>query len=82
MMMLRYYGQPNAQHTAVDSCGQGVVLHDRHALVGPIGRVLEEHDGGPVVGKVLGKRAGRAGALVSDVARHSGVEGIASYNLM
>lgn len=48
------------EHTAFDSRGQSVVLDDRHALVRPIGRVLEEHDGSPVVGKVLGEGAGGA----------------------
>lgn len=83
MMMPRYCGPPNVQeHTAVDSRGQGIILHDGNALVRPIGRVLEEHHGGPVIRKVLGKRAGRTGPLVADVTRHGSIKGIAAHDLM
>lgn len=68
-------------HAAVDSVGQGRVLHDGHPLVGTIG-MLKEHDGRPVVGKVLGEGAGRAGALLADITCHGGVEGIAADDLV
>ena len=71
-------------HATIDAVRQGSVLHDRDTLVGAVG-VLEEHDGGPVVGEVLGERAGRAGTSVTDVPIrnvHRRVEGISTYDLV
>ena len=71
-------------HATVDAVWQGSVLHDRDTLVGAIG-VLEEHDGGPVVGEVLGECARGAGAPVSNVAVrdvHGGVEDITTDDLV
>lgn len=47
--------------------------------------MLEEHDGRPVVGEVLGERAGRAGSLVTEISLgrvHARVESIATHNLV
>ena len=44
--------------------------------------MLEVHDGGPIVGEVLGKRAGRAGGLISDVTSHVRVQGVAAHELV
>lgn len=82
-MIPRYCGPPNVQeHTAVDSRGQGIILHDRDALVRSIGRMFEKHDGGPVIREVFGKRAGCTGPLIADVTRHRSIKGIASHDLM
>jgi hypothetical protein len=40
------------------------------------------HDGGPVVGEVLGERAGRTSALVANVASHVGMEGVSTNDLV
>jgi hypothetical protein len=40
-------------HSTIDTCGQGIVLHDLHTLVGAVGGVLEEEHGCPVVGEIL-----------------------------
>ena len=48
-------------------------------------RVLEEHDGRPVVGHILGEAARRAGGGAGHVVRlrvHGGVEGVASDDLV
>ena len=68
-------------HASVDGGRQGRVLHDRYTLVGAV-RVLEEHDGSPVVREVLGEGAGGAGSLLSDVTLHGDVEGISTDDLV
>jgi len=68
-------------HASVDAVGERRVLHDGHALVRAVG-VLEEHDGGPVVGEVLGEGARRAAGLVRDVALHGRVEPVAAHDLV
>ena len=44
--------------------------------------MLEEHDGGPVVGEILGEGARRAGALLANITLHRRVEGIATNDLV
>ncbi len=53
-------------------------------MVAAVG-VLEEHDGGPVVGHILGEAAGRAGGHAGWVIRvrvHGRVEGVTSDDLV
>ena len=68
-------------HAAIYTVGQSRILHDGHTLVGAI-LMLEEHDGRPVVGKVLAECACRAGALLANVTRHGDVEGISTDDLV
>jgi hypothetical protein len=70
------------RHAAVDAVGQRSVLHDGHTLIRAVGRVLEEHDGRPVVGEVFGEGAGGARASLAHVPVHSRVEGISSDDLV
>lgn len=44
--------------------------------------MLEEHDGGPVVGEVLGEGARRAGTLLTNITLHGCVECISTDNLV
>jgi len=44
--------------------------------------MLEEHDGGPVIGKVLRESARCAGALCADIACHIWPEGVPTDDLM
>jgi len=44
--------------------------------------VLEEENGGPVVGEVLGEGACGAASPLADVAVHGGVEGVAADDLV
>jgi len=44
-------------HASIDAGDDLRVGHDRHTLIGSIGRMLVEHDGGPVVRKVIGEDA-------------------------
>lgn len=67
-------------HSAVDTCRQGIVLHDLDALVATVG-VLEEEDCGPVVAEVLAEHTRGACSLVSNVTCHVGTEGVATNNL-
>ena len=69
-------------HAAVDAVGQRRVLHDGDSLIRAVRRVLEEHDGRPVVGEVLAEGARRAGAPLADIALHGRVEGISSDDLV
>ena len=69
-------------HAAVDAVGQGGVLHDLDALVRAVLGALEEHDGRPVVGEVLGEGARGAAAALADIALHGGVEGVAAHDLV
>lgn len=68
-------------HATIDTVGQSRVLHNGHTLVGAVG-VLEEHDGRPVVGKVLAECACCAAALLTDVTGHGDIEGISADDLM
>lgn len=69
-------------HAVVDAVRQRGILHEGHSLVRAVGRVLEEHDGRPVVGEVLAEGSGRAGAHLAEIALHGRVEGISSDDLI
>jgi len=69
------------RHSTIDAIGQRCVLHDRHTLIRSI-RMFEEHDGGPVIGKVLGEGTCCAGALCADIACHIWFKGIPTDDLM
>ncbi len=68
-------------HSTIDTIGQGRVLHDRYALVRSV-RMLEEHDGRPVIGEVLGESTCCARSLFADIACHIGFEGVTTDNLV
>lgn len=52
-----------------------------HAVVRSVG-VLEVQVGSPVVGKVFRHLTSSAGAPLANIARHGGVEGVASDNVV
>ena len=68
-------------HSTIDAIGQHCILHDRHTLIRSI-RMFKEHDGGPVIGKVLREGACCAGALLADIARHIWFEDVPTNDLM
>jgi len=68
-------------HPSLDTVGESGIFHKRDLLVGTV-RSAEEHHRRPIVGEVLGERAGRACALLADVTSHVGLECVAANDLM
>ena len=51
-------------------------------MIGTVRRVLEIKDGSPVIAKVFAHLARSAGAPVSDISAHGGVEGISTNDMV